>query len=282
MKSYLIALLTALLATLCTNDDLQAAPRRLKGSGNLITKELTLPAFRAVVAARSVVVELVADEGQATRIEADDNVMEYVEATVEANGVLKVSICDDVRSIQSIHVRVLVPTKERIYLLRASSAARIESSVRLIDNKIQLQASSAGRIRTTIEAESCSVELSSAARIETEVVADRCSIEASSSADVEALIAVRALEVELSSAASASLKGAAHTVDAELSSAAKLQARHLMVKQYDIEASSAAKAQICCMENLEAQASSGADITYTGNCSQRNIKRSSGGSIHRL
>ena len=281
MKSYLIALLAALMATLCTNQATDAAPRRLKGSGNLITKELTLPAFQAVSATRSVKVELVADEGQAIRIEADDNVMEYVVTKVESGGVLKISIDDNIRSISEIHVCVSVPTNGKLQALRAASAAHITSKVRIQHKEVDLSASSAGRIYAQIEAEECDMELSSAARIEAEVVADQCSIEGSSSADILATLAVRDLDIDLSSAADATLKGAALRAEVDLSSAAELNARHLLVKQYDIEASSAADAQICCMERLDAQASSGADITYTGNCSQRSIKRSSGGGIHR-
>lgn len=282
MKRYLIALTVALMATLSLCQESEATPRRLKGSGNLITKELALPAFHAISAARSIKVELVADEGQATRIEADDNVMEYVIATVESNGMLKITIDNSIHSISDIHVRVTLPTNGRLRELRAVSAAHITGSVRIQHHEVDLSASSAGRINAQIEAEECDMELSSAARIEAEIIADQCSLEGSSSADVIATLAVRNLEIELSSAANATLKGAARIVEADLSSASKLRARHLVVSQYDIEASSAADAQICCMETLDAQVSSGADITYTGNCSQRTIRHSSGGDIRKL
>lgn len=278
MKSYLIALLVALVTTFCANDPAQAAPRRLKGSGNLTTKEVTLPSFQSISASRSVQVELVANQGQATLIEADDNVMEYVIVSVEGN-TLKVGISDEVRSISSVHVRVVVPTDGTLNEVKAVAAATIRSEVRLQSDEIELDASSAGHIVADIQAEECEIDLSSAAHFTGEVVAERCSMEASSSANITATLAVRTLNLNLSSAANATLQGAVLNCRAELSSAADLHAPKLVVKHYDIEASSASDATICCLESLKAYASSGADIHYTGNCTNRNIKRSSGGDV---
>ena len=131
MKNYLIALVAAFVATFGWNHDTYAAPSRLKGSGTLITKQLTLPAFRSIDASRAVTVELVADEGQPTCIEADDNVMEYVVVKVNSDGVLKVGISDEVRTVSSVHIRVIIPTDGKLYALRANAAARIQSAVTL-------------------------------------------------------------------------------------------------------------------------------------------------------
>lgn len=279
MKSYLIALMVAVAATVLGTSELNAAPKRLKGSGKIITKELPAPThYRSVRASRGVEVLLVPENGQTMKIEADDNVMEYIVAEVKG-GVLILTIDDDVRTISSIHAKITAPTNGKLTALHASSAAKIESEMTLTADEIEVGASSAAKIRAKINAKTSDFELSSAANIKAEVIGGSCSIEATSSANFKGTLAVRHCEIEASSAADVTLEGAALVCEAELSSAADLQASKFAVKRYSIEASSAADADILCLEQLNASASSGADITYIGNCEQRSIKGSSGGSV---
>lgn len=274
----MIALMVAVAAVVCGSVEAEAAPKRLKGSGNIIIKEVELPAFQAVQASRAVQVNLVADKGQKGMIEADDNIMEYVKIKSK-NGVLILTIDEDVRTISSIHVKITAPTNGKLTALRASSAAKIESEITLSADEMEVDASSAASIQATINAEKSNFELSSAATIKAEVMGGSCSIEATSSANFKGTLAVRHCEVEGSSAADIYLEGAALSCEAELSSAADLNASKFAVKRYAIEVSSAADADILCLESLNASASSAGDITYAGNCQQQRISRSSGGSI---
>lgn len=278
MKSYLVAMLVAFAATVMGVTDSNAAPRRLKGSGEIIRKQIELPAFHAVQSSRAVDVVLVADTGQSSVIEADDNVMEYVVAEVK-NGVLHCGISDKIRTISSIHVTITVPTDGKLSSLSASSASEIKGEVKITGREVDLAASSAAKITAKVEADEVDADLSSAATIIAEVSGGSCSIDAGSSANFKGTIAVRHCEVDASSASDIYLEGAALTCDVELSSAAELNAAKFAVKRYKIEVSSAADADILCLESLDAEASSAGDITYKGNCTQTRISRSSGGSV---
>lgn len=280
MRSYIFALMVAVAAVVMGTNETNAAPKRLKGSGEIISKQIDLPAFQAVQASRAVKVVLVADKGQQCLIEADDNVMEYVKAKVN-NGVLHLTIDEEIRTVSSIHVKVTVPTNGQLNALRVSSASKIESEVLLKAAKMKLNASSAGDINAEINADECEIDLSSAATVKAKVSGGYCSIEATSSANFKGTLAVRHCEVDASSAADVYLEGAALSCDVELSSAADLNATKFAVKGYKIEVSSAADADILCLDTLNASASSAGDITYTGNCEQTRISRSSGGSIRR-
>lgn len=280
MKSYLVAMLVAIAATVMGVNDSNAAPKRLKGSGEIIRKQIELPAFHAVQSSRAVDVILVADTGQQSTIEADDNVMEYVVAEVK-NGVLRCTISDKIRTISSIHVKITVPTDGKLSSLSASSASEIKGEVMITGAEVDLSASSAAKINAKIEADEVDADLSSAATIKAEVSGGSCSIDASSSANFKGTLAVRHCEVDASSAADVYLEGAALSCDVELSSAADLNATKFAVKGYKIEVSSAADADILCLDTLNASATSAGDITYTGNCTQTRISRSSGGSIKR-
>lgn len=278
MKSYLFAWMLALAAILIGAGVCQAAPKRVKGSGKLVTKTVQVPEFQAVQAARAVDVQLVAEKGRKLTIEADDNVLPYVVAEVK-EGVLHLTIDKALRTLNSVHVKITVPTDGRLRALNASSAAQITSNVRICGEKVVCKASSAAEIDVKIEAAQTEFDLSSAANITAEVVGRNCSIEASSSADFKGMLAVQGCEVEASSAAHVKLAGAALACEADLSSAADLNATKLAVKNCKVSASSGADVRICCLEELYAEASSGADITYTGDCVVRRHKSSSGGSI---
>ncbi|WMN07155.1 PspC domain-containing protein [Marivirga arenosa] len=72
------------------------------------------------------------------------------------------------------------------------------------------------------------------------------------------------INMDLSSAGRSRLKGVANYFNLDISSAAKLEAYGLKVKRADIEASSAAKAEVYVTDYLNAEASSASKITYQG------------------
>ncbi len=282
MKNHIIALVIVICALTLGCNTLFAAPKRLKGSGNLVQKEVVVrDAYDAVSASRAVKVRLVEGSSNTLTVEADDNVIDYITIAVKER-TLDISIDRDCNSIQQIHATVTVPTDGRLRKLRASSAAKIVAEPTIRSASVDLDASSAARITASVEARECELDASSAARIEAEVKGRACSVEASSSAKIAATLAVEECEIDVSSAGKAQLKGAALKCDAEASSAAKIAAGDLAVKDCRISSSSGASASICCLETLDATASSGGSVRYTGDCTVRRYRTSSGGSIRRM
>ncbi len=111
--------------------------------------------------------------------------------------------------------------------------------------------------------------------------ADNCTIEASSSAEIEVIAYVTGrCDLRTSSAAEVTLRGEAAECVARCGSASELDAEEFAVRTFDIEAKSAAKAEIHCTERLRAAASSAATIEYRGDCTT-DIRQSSAGSVRR-
>ena len=280
MKSYIIALIVALTMLLGNSQTTSATPHRVKGSGKLITKEIALQPFKTVKVSRGINAHLVTSDSSNITIEADDNLMEYIVAHVE-KGCLILTINSSIQSLSSTHVTITVPTDGVLYGITATSAAKVECQPQIVAGEVDLSATSAAKIKAKVKAEECDIELSSSAEIEVELRCNECSIEGTSAAELTATIAARECNIELSSAAQATIKGASLQADAECTSASKLNAVNFAVKRYEIEVSSAASANICCVETLDAEASSGGSIRYKGEC--RNTTRSSsGGSIRPL
>ena len=239
-----------------------SAPRtRITGSGNLIDRTIPAPDFETVSSACGVTVLITDDNTDRIRIEADDNLMEYV-VVEEQQGTLRVALDQGrkgARSVSNAHVTVTVPSNGKIRALKASSASQIVC-------------------RTALGADDFSIETSSAAKVEAAVKAGKCSLDASSASKIVAALDVEECRADASSAAKITLSGKAAQFRANLSSAAKLSADELDAATCSIDTSSGSKASVHCSGTLRANASSGSSIRYSGDCSTH-LSKSSGGSI---
>ena len=204
----LIAVLLGAMITATTYFVCIAAPsvlfgKSLKGSGNIITRTIDAPAFDQVDAARAVKVVITDKATDKITIEADDNIMDYVEVKAKG-GRLTASIDKSINNISNANVTVTIPANGRIRSLDASSAAKIEVAVKAAECRVS--ASSASKIEAQINATSCTVDASSASKITLKGSAATCSIDMSSASKLSAGdFAVADCTVSTSSAAKATV-----------------------------------------------------------------------------
>lgn len=286
MKRILLGLL--ILAALCAIGGsllglsavrLFAAENGLKGSGRIVSKTISAPDFHTIRASRGVKVVVANTSQSDIRIEADDNVIDFVK--VEADkGVLAISIDPSVKRFSSIDVTVTTPAQASLRKLSASSAAKIRCERTLTADHIALEASSAAKIEATIRTKACSVDASSASKIKLTGSTGTCSLETSSASKIDASITCDDSTIEASSASKIALTGSAGKCSAELSSASKLDASEFTVAKCSVETSSGSSAQVRCTETLQARASSGSSIRYSGDCSTE-IQATSGSRIRK-
>ncbi len=260
---WIIAIICAIICAFGYNHAFAAGATRknIKGSGTVITKFVDAPDFHKISASRAVHVVISNEPTGKIRIEADDNLMDYVYVKADG-GVLRITMDDELHNITQMNVTVTVPVNKRLSDLRASSAAHIVC-------------------KTAFRTEECEIAASSAARIAVAVKCDKCELSASSAARITAAIEANSCSIELSSAARAEVTGSAKECEADLSSAARLAAGGFVVADYSVDASSSAGARVNCTQSLEASASSGASVTYSGDCRQVHIQKSSGGSVRK-
>lgn len=279
MKSYLIGLLTALMLVVAGNTE--AAPKRVKGSGNITSKQVEVGAFEAISASRAIDVKLVdltqGQEGQVL-IYADDNIIDWVRAKV-SNGVLHLTIDNELRTLYNVHVNIIVPTSGKLTKVKATSAAEIKSEVRIVHKLVKIEASSSAEIKADIVAEECVIDLSSAGEFEGEVKSNTCSVDTSSSGDAELTLTTQKCRLNASSASEIEVRGAALECEADANSAASINGEKFAVKKADVEASSAADVTISCLESFRGSASSAGDIVVYGKPKSVSNSASSGGSI---
>ena len=257
---------------------------RITGSGNIITRRVSIADFSRIETSRAVHLVVEKRSGREAIIEADDNIMPYVIVEVDG-GCLTVSIDNEIKSLNDVTVKVTVPSDGNISAISASSASRVTVETEIKTPKLMLDASSAANINITkSDVGTCSIDASSAANVEGAIKADNCVIDMSSASDVNvALLAVKC-DVTATSAASATLSGEAGDIEITVSSAAKVDAMDLNARNADVSASSGGSIKITCMKSIDASASSGGSVKYAakGDLDPELRHTSSGGSVKKL
>jgi hypothetical protein len=140
----------------------------------------------------------------------------------------------------SVNAKVYV-TYVKINKLSASSAGSVFSEGTLETDELELSVSSAGNVDLTLKAGTVEVSASSAGEVE--------------------------------------LTGTADLIIADASSAGEIDAYDLESKKVKAEASSAGAIKVSVTDELDAHASSGANIRYRGNPNKSITNSSSGGSV---
>lgn len=257
---------------------------RITGSGNIITRRVSIADFSRIETSRAVHLVVEKRSGREAIIEADDNIMPYVIVEVDG-GCLTVSIDNEIKSLNDVTVKVTVPSDGNISAISASSASKVTVQAEIKTPKLMLDASSAANINITkSDVGTCSIEASSAANVEGAIKADNCVIDMSSASDVNvALLAVKC-DVTATSAASATLSGEAGDIEITVSSAAKVDAMDLNARNADVSASSGGSIKVTCMKSIDASASSGGSVKYAakGDLDPELRHTSSSGSVKKL
>ena len=259
--------------------------QRLRGSGNIITESRIVPAdYHTVVTSRAVKVTLENREGTTAIIRADDNVMPHIKIE-NKNGVLKIKIDDEIRSINSMTAEVRLPKSTNISRLEATSASHIDVDYTIQSAKLYAEASSAADINISkADVTHCNIHASSAAKVTGAIKATECNINAISAANAKVQILANTCYADASSAADITLAGEAGTLYLKASSAADINALSTKaLVSTSADASSGANIKVNAGKALTADASSGGTVAYKSDHDVNiHIKKSSGGSVRKM
>ncbi len=206
------------------------------GSGNIITEKRSLGNFSGISVSSSIEVEVKTGAVQQVEVEADDNVIQYLETHVSGN-TLKIGL-DGGHSFNNAHFKVYITTPG-LNSIHASSS----SDVKVLD-----VIKNNGKI----------------------------SFDASSSADIEAEVDAPQVDAEASSSASVILRGRTKDYTARVSSSGDIKSAELLSENADVDANSSGSAEVHASVHLKAHASSSGTIDYRGAASVDKSVNSSG------
>jgi Putative auto-transporter adhesin, head GIN domain len=231
MKKYILFIAVITLATSCYNGK--------RGSGNIITEKRNVSGFTMVNASSSIDIDVQQGAETSVIVEADDNLIKYIETKVEGNE-LKIRY-------KNIHIRHNATIK--VHIISPQFDGFISSASAEIKGK-----------NTITSASKIKLEASSSANINIEVDAPTVDVKASSSAEITVGGRTKDVVVDASSSASVALN--------------KLQAETAIAN-----ASSSADVSIFASVKINAKANSSGDITYTGGATDVVKSENSSGTV---
>lgn len=253
----------------------------LKGSGNIVTETRPAPRnIHTIESSRGVQVLIAATAGDELLVEADDNLIDRV-ITETKNGKLQVTIDPAIARLNNLHVTVTVPCNGPLHTLHASSGSKIRNEGVLETDRLEARTSSGSSLDLDARVkEDCEIKAASGSYIDAKITAASCKAQAGSGSRIEAEITATEASVSLSAGSHIDLKGSATKCSAETSAGSSLSASKFEAADFQMKASSGSSARIHCTGQLQAHASSGASIRYSGDCTA-DITRSSGGNVSR-
>ena len=227
MKHFLILLLTVFTLASCD---------QTTGSGNIVTETRKTGSFNGISVGGGFEVEVKIGGVPSVVVEADDNIMKYIETKVSGN-TLKIST-EGMHNYSDVHMKVFV-TAPAITNIKASASADVIAEDILTGS-------------------------------------DRLTFKASSSASIKAEVDAPEIETDASSSAKITLTGKTKTHKAEASSSAEIKAFGLLSEITNAHASSSANIEVHASVNLDAKASSSGSVEYKGAAAVTKSENSSG------
>jgi Putative auto-transporter adhesin, head GIN domain len=227
MKNFFVLLFTVFTLTACDHTT---------GSGNIVTETRKTGSFDAISVGGSFEVEVKMGDAVSVIVEADDNIMKYIETRVSGN-TLKIST-EGMHSYSDIHMKVYVTVPALSKISAAASADVVAENILTSNSKLTFKASSSASIKAEVNAPE--------------------------------------IETDASSSATITLTGKTKTHKTEASSSAEIKAFELLSENTTAHASSSANIEVHASVNLDAKASSSGSVDYKGAAAVTKAESSSG------
>ena len=208
----------------------------ITGSGNIITDKRAPGNFTGISVGGDFEVELINGPSAEVTVEADDNVMPYIETRVNGS-ILKIRT-KNLHSYSNVHMKVYITAPDITDITVSASASLFAKDVLKSDGRLSFHASSSGSITAEVDAPEVDNSASSAGTIK--------------------------------------ISGKTKSYSADASSGANLKATDLLSENTRVNASSGASAHVHASINLTANASSGGNISYHGGANVQKTTSSGG------
>jgi hypothetical protein len=219
----------------------EMAGTRVRGSGHIITENRTASGFNSIDVSGDIDVYVKQDSVTSVKLEADDNILEYIEVHTEGS-TLEIYTENGIRLKPSNKIKVYIsnPQYKEIHVSGASSV-RCENEITSTDM--------------------LDINLSGASEGTLELNAPRIS-------------------VNVTDASNASVKGKTKDFEGSVSGASKIKGYDLLSENASVDASGASHIEIFASVKIDGQASGASSINYKGNA-QSSVEKSGASSVNK-
>lgn len=217
--------------------------KSVKGNGNVTEQKREVGSYDGIVVSGSFDVKLYAGNEGSIKVEAESNLLEYIETTVK-NGKLYIGVKKNknINTSWNKGMRVTVPF-ENIDFVKLTGSGEIVS-------------------RDTIEANNFEVALSGSGDIALEVDANDTSSIVSGSGEI-------------------TLKGSSKTHKTTLTGSGDIYAGNYIARSVDAKVTGSGDIRVYCKDNLKARVTGSGDIEYVGDPERQDTKVTGSGDISR-
>ena len=228
----------------------------IKGNGNVTEEVRKVKDFDKIEVSRGMNVYI--SQGEITKVvvNADENLMEYIETRYEGDRLI-VTAKANIRQAKSKKVYVTTPNISEI---KSTSGSNVYSETKIISKNIELAASSGSNMTLEIKAENVDASASSGSNLKLQT-------------DVENI------ETSASAGSNIRMKGSTNAFSGKVSSGANIKAEELISQSCEAQAGSGGNIWITVNKELSAKVSSGGNVFYYGEAETKNIEKSSGGNV---
>jgi hypothetical protein len=258
MKRLLLILAVILLCVGATF----AQRKRVDGSGEVIRRERTVPAFDKIEASSAFKVVIKQGSPQSLVIEINDNVMEYVETTV-SGGKLYIGFksMGQINDVHTMAAHIIVPNLTEIKA-HGACAVVLETSFN-VNGNVKIDLGGAAKLSGKEFAVSglLDVEMGGASQMELAMSANTVTIEASGASKLTSRLSASSVAIDASSAAKVDLSGKVATQTLSASGGASINLKKLDGDTAAVTASSGAKVKIGSANIRAIKTSGGASVT---------------------
>ncbi len=228
-------------------------------NGPMKQKEVTGD-FDEIEVSQAIDAEIIKSDVEKVVISAPQNIIDEI-LVENSGGSLHIHYKKGIRVMNSHNVSAKIYAKD-FSKLNANSAASIAVKDKFTQEKVHIEASSAGGISGDLEANDFDLSVGSSSNFSGKIWAVN-------------------LDIEASSAASIDISGKAKNADVSSSSGSSVSAKELVAERVNAEASSGASVEISASASIKAEASSGGSVNVykRGNVTSVTKEESSGGSV---
>lgn len=203
----------------------EIAGRRVRGSGNITTENRSASGFNSIDVSGAIDVFVKQDSSTSVKVEADDNILEYVEVHTSGSTL----------EIYTEHNLNLKPShKIKVYVSNPEYK--------------DLRVSGASSIRT-----------------ENEISSDALDIELSGSSEGRLELNAPKVSVNLTGASNAEIRGKTKDFDGGASGASEIKGFDLLTENAEVDASGASHIEVFASVKLQGHASGASSVNYKGN-----------------
>ena len=203
----------------------EIAGERVRGSGHVITENRSTSEFNSIDVSGAIDVYVRQDSAASVKVEADDNILEYIEVHTEGSR-LEIYTENNIRLRPTHKIKVYIsnPQYKEIHVSGASSI-RCENEITSDVLDVNLTGASEGRL---------------------EINAPRIS-------------------VNVTGASNASIKGKTKDFEGRASGASEIKGFDLLSENADVDASGASHIEIFASVRIDGQSSGASSVSYKGN-----------------